>query len=251
MDSFKTLPAALVSWLLLPLSGLSDHALDPAVYWHARLMVLAWGVGLPCGVLVARFFKVWPGQDWPRELDRPTWWRIHLLGQIASLVLAVVALALVLAGGPVLTQEKQTVLLRAHTLMGWTVMTLGGLQALGGLLRGSKGGPTAPQMRGDHFDMTPRRVWFERLHKSLGWLAILLAQLTIFMGLVTVDAPRWMVLTLATWWFVLLALFAGWQRQQRCIDTYQAIWGRTPDLPGLKRPPIGWGIKRYPVDPAP
>ena len=61
----------MLEWLLAPLSGAATHSLAPWAYWHARLMVLGWAVLLPVGVLVARFYKVTPQQDWPRELDNP------------------------------------------------------------------------------------------------------------------------------------------------------------------------------------
>jgi len=32
-------------------------------------------------------------------------------------------------------------------------------------------------MRGDHYDMTPRRVRFERLHQALGYCALLWAEI--------------------------------------------------------------------------
>jgi hypothetical protein len=116
-------------------------------------------------------------------------------------------------------------------------------------LRGSKGGPTGLALRGDHFDMTPRRKWFEYVHKSAGYFAILTAWATVALGLVTADAPRWMVLALLCWAIILIAAFAYWQSRERCIDTYQAIWGDDPRLPGLQIAPIGWGISRYPPPP--
>ena len=64
----------MLDWLATPLSGAMVHDIEPVVSWHARLMVLAWGVLLPLGALAARFFKVLPGQDWPRVLDARPWW---------------------------------------------------------------------------------------------------------------------------------------------------------------------------------
>jgi hypothetical protein len=49
------------------------------------------------------------------------------------------------------------------------------------------------------------------------------------------------------WWLVLIAGFVWLQRQGRCIDTYQAIWGPDTAHPGNRIKPIGWGIKRYTV----
>jgi hypothetical protein len=229
----------LLAWLSLPMSGSATHELSVWVSWHGRAMVLAWAVLLPVGVLVARFFKVWPGQDWPRVRDNPRWWRLHLHGQLWGAALAVVGLGLIWghAGGG-------TAVARAHGLMGWIVMSLAGAQVLSGLLRGSKGGPTGLALRGDHFDMTPRRKWFEVFHKSAGYLAILAAWATLALGLVTADAPRWMVLALLCWAIILIAAFAYWQSRERCMDTYQAIWGNDADLPGLQMNPIGWGIHR-------
>jgi hypothetical protein len=113
-----------------------------------------------------------------------------------------------------------------------------------GILRGSKGGPTDHHMAGDHYDMTLWRVVFERVHKSLGWLAIGLALIVIVLGLLAADAPRWMLVALLVWWSVLSSIALQLQRRGCCIDTYQAIWGLYPNMPGLKRPPIGWGVHR-------
>jgi hypothetical protein len=92
--------------------------------------------------------------------------------------------------------------------------------------------------------MTGWRRVFERLHKGLGWLAVLVAALAILLGLGLVDAPRWMALTLALWWLALVAVFVRLQRAGRCIDTYQAIWGPDPAHPGNRLKPVGWGIRR-------
>jgi hypothetical protein len=112
--------------------------------------------------------------------------------------------------------------------MGWAVTALGIGQVIAGLARGSKGGPQDAVVRGDHYDMTPRRNTFEKTHKLLGYAALLLALVTVFMGLVVADAPRWMVLAVSLWWMALIALFTCLQMQGRCIDTYQDIWG--PDI---------------------
>ena len=63
-------------------------------------------------------------------------------------------------------------------------------------------------------------------------------------GLLLADAPRWMPLALGLWWLSLLGLAWQWQKQGRCIDTYQAIWGPDARHPGNHLPPIGWGIRR-------
>jgi hypothetical protein len=229
----------MVDWLLAPLSGAADHHIAPWAYWHARCMVLAWGVLLPLGALAARYFKITPAQRWPDELDNKFWWHTHRVCQWGGI--GVMSLGLLLAWG----QGRQDGAAAAlHAQAGWVLAGIGWLQALGGWARGSKGGPTDVALRGDHYDMTPYRIGFERLHKSLGWLAVGGAIAVIALGLIAADAPRWMPLVLAGWWLALAAAAWRWQRQGRCVDTYQAIWGPDPRHPGNRIEPIGWGVRR-------
>ncbi|VTU45299.1 cytochrome b561 domain-containing protein [Variovorax sp. PBL-E5] len=227
-------------WLLTPLSGAGAHHIASRTAWHARLMVLGWGVLLPLGALGARFFKILPGQDWPRQLDNKTWWRAHRALQYAGVWAMTVGLGLAWGLG-----SGHGSAARVHAWLGWSLCAAGWLQIASGLLRGSKGGPTDVRLRGDHYDMTRRRIGFERLHKSLGWLAIVLAVVNIVLGLAVADAPRWMAVVLAGWWSGFGIAFIGLQRQGRCIDTYQAIWGPGRSHPGHRQAPIGWGVRRY------
>jgi hypothetical protein len=229
----------MLDWLLTPLSGAADHHLAPWAYWHARLMVVGWGVLLPLGALMARYFKVMPGQRWPEQLDNKAWWHGHQALQWGGVL--VMTLGLAVSWGHA---AGATAAARWHVWGGWAIAALGWLQIAAGLARGSKGGPRDAQLRGDHYDMTPHRVRFERLHKTFGWAAVLGAIAVIGLGLVAADAPRWMALTLGLWWTMLGALAWRWQRQGRCIDTYQAIWGPDPRHPGNRRDPVGWGVRR-------
>jgi hypothetical protein len=52
---------------------------------------------------------------------------------------------------------------------------------------------------------------------------------------------------LGAWWLMMAGAFVSLQRAGRCIDTYQAMWGLDPDLPGNRRRPIGFGIVRRPI----
>ncbi|WP_242702568.1 MULTISPECIES: cytochrome b561 domain-containing protein [Achromobacter] len=238
----------LYAWLATPISGSTGHFITSAVSWHGRIMTLAWGVLVPLAVMLARFFKVMPRQPWPAALDNKAWWHGHRLCNYCAVALAVIGICLVWRQdgyrGPVRD---------AHAFLGWSLFALGLLQVLGGHLRGTKGGPTAPRrdaqgavidLHGDHYDMTPRRIRFERVHKSLGYFALLLAVAAIAMGLWTADAPRWMWLAIVCWWAGLFSLAARLQRQGRCIDTYQAIWGLDPSLPGAALEPVGWGVRK-------
>ncbi len=228
-----------INWLLTPLSGASHHEIEPWAYWHARLMVLSWSLLLPLGGFAAQFFKVTPKQDWPRILDNKAWWRTHFWVQNIGIGLMTIA-----AATAALHAVSDAPLATAHHILGWMVAGLGWAQILAGYLRGDKGGPTSPAMRGDHYDMTPRRVVFEYVHKTLGWLALILVLPTTTLGLIIADAPRWMPLVIGSWWMLLIAAFVVLQRQGRCVDTYQAIWGSDLAHPGNRRRPIGWGVIR-------
>ncbi len=232
----------MIEWLLSPIDPARAHAVADAVAWHGRSMVLAWGVLVPVGVLAARFFKILPGQDWPRQLDSHAWWLTHRIFHYVAGLLTLVGLALVLRGLVSLGSSG------IHAVFGWAVVVLACAQFLGGWFRGSKGGPTDPRpdgsLRGDHYDMTPRRLAFEYLHKTGGYTALAIAMLAIVTGLWRANAPLWMWLALAVWWVSLAVIGATLQRAGRAVDTYQAIWGPDTRHPGNARRPIGIGIVR-------
>ena len=156
----------MLGWLLAPIDPSRPHVVGFAISWHGRMMVLAWGFLFPLGIFAARFLKITPRQDWPRELDSKIRWHGHRSLQYAGGVAMALALVLILVrpegaedGGP-------------HRAVGWTVAGLAAVQFLSAWLRGTKGGPTAPapdgSWSGDHYDMTPRRILFEHVHKSTG-----------------------------------------------------------------------------------
>jgi hypothetical protein len=125
---------------------------------------------------------------------------------------------------------------------------------VGGYARGSKGGPIRKAdgthdltqvERGDHYDMTPRRLAFEWAHKLGGYGALVLSVVVTALGLAITDAAPWMWLVIGVWWALLLLVCVALQRAGRCIDTYQAIWGPDAHHPGNSRPVVGWGIRRH------
>ena len=228
----------MLEWLNTPIDANRAHEIETWVAWHGRTMLLAWGIIAPLAVIVARFFKIMPGQDWPRELDNPVWWRSHWMGQSLVVVLSAVGLWMVLPFGGFFT----------HSTLG-SVLLLGlVVQVLLGLFRGSKGGPTkgAPGETecGHHYDMTPWRRMFEALHKSLGYALIGLAAATIVLGLWDANGPVWMWLVLSAWWIALIGIFVHLQGRGFAVDTYQAIWGDDPAHPGNKLPAPGWWMRR-------
>jgi len=229
-------------WLLASIDPSRPHEVGWALSWHARVMVLSWGVLVPAGIFSARYLKILPWQNWPEELDSKAWWRLHWMGQSIAFALSLVGLALILS-----TAEPGPESL-LHTVLGYAVMGFGTIQILMGVFRGTKGGPTAPQpdgsLSGDHFDMTRFRLIFEHVHLSLGYLALLLGGATILSGLWTSNAPRWMWVVLVAYWVFLAFLAAGMQLAGRAFDTYQAIWGPDPNLPGNQMKKMGWGTVR-------
>ena len=226
-------------WLLEPLDPTRGHLVGLATAWHGRAMALAWGALAPLAILIARFYKIVPGQDWPRELDNQFWWRAHWIGQSAVLVLTVIGVGLIFS-----TDRP----LDLHGILGYAVLALVVAQVSMGRLRGTKGGPTAPaddgSPRGDHYDMTRWRLMFEATHKGLGYGLLVLAAAAILLGLWEANAARWMAIGLLVWWAALAAGSVHLQRQGRAIDTYQAIWGPSPDHPGNRLPAPGWGMRR-------
>ena len=242
----------LAAWLESPMSGATAHWISPAMSWHGRIMVLAWGLLVPMAVLMARYFKVMPGQNWPIVRDNRCWWHIHRLCNYGAVAASCLAVWLVWGSAE---SRWGNALRELHACAGWAVLALASFQVLGGWLRGSKGGPGAPRrapdgsvldLHGDHYAMTRRRAIFERVHKTLGHAAWMLSAIALFLGLWLVDAPRWMWLSLGMWWSLLLVLAWALQSRGRCLDTYQAIWGTDPTLPGARVRPIGWGIRREP-----
>ncbi|MDE0210842.1 MAG: cytochrome B, partial [Boseongicola sp.] len=60
------------------------------------------------------------------------------------------------------------------------------------------------------------------------------------------NAPIWMWGAIMIWWAILLGVAFILQVTLGAVDTYQAIWGIDPELPGNRIEPIGFGIKRLP-----
>ena len=223
---------SLIAWLLQPIDSTRPHEVGILLSWHGRIMVLAWGVIIPLGIVTARFFKILPWQNWPEELDNPTWWQLHWKGQTAALVLTALGIILILFANHHASHPL-------HRWFGWSIAALGIGQALSGLWRGTKGGPTARAAdgspHGDHFDMTQRRLVFEKLHKSLGYGLLLAGITAVFTGLWAANGPIWMWLVILAWWLVLALVASILERYVGAYDTYQAIWGPDPDLPGNRK----------------
>ncbi|MEP0519636.1 MAG: cytochrome b561 domain-containing protein [Hyphomicrobiales bacterium] len=215
-----------LSWLLTPMDTSQAHAIATHQAWHGRLMFLAWGVLLPLGVLIARYFKITPRQNWPEELDHKFWWHSHLLFQHAGVLLMLVGFAIIITNKPFAWPDE------FHDYCGWFLILGGLFQFVSGYLRGTKGGPTDPSadggLHGDHFDMTPRRIWFEGIHKAFGYILLLSGLVGVVSGLWFVNAPKWMWLTIAIVWTAFAGIAIICERKGMQTSSYEAIWGRKP-----------------------
>ncbi|MFK7901747.1 MAG: cytochrome b561 domain-containing protein [Nitratireductor sp.] len=233
-------------WLLSSIDPLRDHTVGFEVAWHGRLMVFAWSFLIPIGIIAARFFKIAPRQKWPEELDNQLWWYTHQVLQYIGTLMMLVAIWLIWKVSSDISMSEGATFI--HLLAGWTTVSLCSAQVLAGWLRGSKGGPTEVErtgtVRGDHYDMSERRKKFEHFHKTFGYICLLIAFSAVMSGLWISNAPNWMWLCIFAWWIFLIAVFVKLQSKGNVIDTYQAIWGIDPNLPGNKDKPIGWGIKK-------
>ncbi|CAM3633809.1 cytochrome b561 domain-containing protein [Deinococcus frigens] len=197
---------------------------------HAGLMLIAWVLVLPAGIVIARFFKVTARQDYPRVVDNRIWFKTHVVMQYAGVICTTLGLGLAWF------HTGRLNLGTAHTLFGLGAVALGWLQIVWGVRRGSKGGPTDPAgMRGDHYDMTPHRWVFEWGHRGGGYLALLLALGAAWSGLHLVNAPGWMLAALLVFPLLFAALFWCFSRQRwRVPNSYQAIWGPAHPQPGVR-----------------
>lgn len=235
-----------MDWLFSSIDPGRVHDISFEISWHARLMVLAWSFLIPVGIISARFFKITPRQNWPEERDNKFWWYGHLICQYSAGVLILISLWMIWDADP---QSGTAVW---HVRLGWVTIVLCASQYVAGWLRGTKGGPTEVErtgtIRGDHYDMTKRRKIFEHFHKMTGYAALSLAIIVTFGGLWFVNAPIWMFLSIILWWVVIVLVFVRLQKKGSAYDTYEAIWGDDPTLPGNKIKPIGWGIKRMGKD---
>ncbi len=108
-----------------------------------------------------------------------------------------------------------------------TVFFFGWLHVAAGLLLGSKGGRTDRTMRGDHLDMTLRRLWLETVRKPVGWIMQLLTHAFLISGALLVDAPTLVLVVLGALVAEAVVFPIGRAHAARWVDTCVAIWGHS------------------------
>jgi len=211
------------------------------IHWnyHAILMFSIWFVMVPICIITIRFFKPRPsefGITTKIKLTNIRWWwfNVHKYGLFLAigLSLAGVAVALVVSRG-----FSGSV----HSIFGITTITLGCLQVITALFRGTHGGryynnadPDDPATwHGDHFDMTLRRRLFEAYHKNAGYLAGFFAIGAVASGLMQYHMPVLTGIALV----MALAVFSAWivfEFKGMKYDGYRAVFGINPEHPHNK-----------------
>ena len=112
-------------FFFLSLEGLSGLFL-----LHAGLMLIAWCLCIPVGVLIARYFKVTRQQNFPAELDNHFWWNWHRGLQYLGVALSTFGFwAMVVLNG----FGTETL----HSKIGIVIVILGWCQLISGWARGS------------------------------------------------------------------------------------------------------------------
>lgn len=130
---------------------------------HGSLMLIGWGLLLPMGAIFAKLFK-----------HRPDglWFKIHRAMQTFGLVLAIIGWIIALTNFSVFGDVGQ--MNYNHGVMGMTVMVIGLLQPLNAVIR-----PHPPK---DGEEKEAKRLYWEILHKGMGYAGLLLAIATIGIG---------------------------------------------------------------------
>ncbi|XP_066911351.1 uncharacterized protein [Clytia hemisphaerica] len=130
---------------------------------HGSLMIIGWGFLLPTGVASARLLKHRPNA---------LWFKIHRIVQVLGLIVAVCGWGVALHNFDVFSGPGTTSY--SHGVLGMTVMVLGLLQPFNALIR-----PHPPEA-GEKKALA-RLIW-EIVHKSSGYIAVVLAAVTICFG---------------------------------------------------------------------
>jgi hypothetical protein len=130
---------------------------------HGSLMLISWGFLLPTGTLFGKFFK-----------HRPDglWFKVHIVCQVSGLLLAIIGWIIALVNFQVFADTGYNNY--RHGILGMVVMCLGLFQPINAVLR-----PHAP--KDGEVATTGRKLW-EIAHKSLGYVALILAVVTISYG---------------------------------------------------------------------
>ncbi len=212
------------------------------IHWenHAALMFVVWFVLVPAAVMMLRFGKIEPQlygipRGTPKLGRGELCWTLHF-------VLLYIAISASVAGALLVTILSGGFSGTLHAWFGSATVVLGALQVISGWLRGSHGGRKAehadPEDRstwgGDHFDMSPRRRWFEAYHKTAGYFAMAMAVAAVTTGLAQYWIPwvAWALFVVILAGLLLAVYLEGTGRNH---DTYHSVYGFHPEHPFNRR----------------
>lgn len=209
------------------------------IHWgnHALLMTGIWFALVPLALLAIRFGKPAPTPNGipagTGKFDRRLlWWTVHYW-----VLYAAVALTLVAEAFAVLVSGRLSGTL--HMYFGLGTILFAVLQIVSSWFRGSHGSmhaagadPNDPSTwRGDHYDLTAQRRWFEAWHKTSGYFTVCFAFGAVATGLAQFWQPLIAALVaLAVIGALALAVLLeglGWRH-----DTYRSVYGNDPNHPG-------------------
>jgi len=141
------------------------------VYAHASMMIIGWGTLLPLGVIIAKL---------GRHLEpNGLWFKLHRPLQIIGLCFAFTGWIIALTQFNALEYGVGDRMI--HAYIGMIVMSMGLLQPINAFFR--------PHIDPEHDKSTLRFAW-EILHKSFGYISILLAVVVISIGTMIVPRPE-------------------------------------------------------------
>ena len=163
---------------------------------HGSLMLIGWGFLLPTGVAAGHFLKHRPNA---------LWFKAHRVIQTCGLLVAFVGWVIALTSFDVFTTKDTSYV---HGALGMTVMVIGLLQPLNAFVRPHP--PEAGESR------SAKRLVWEIVHKCSGYIAVVLAAVTILMGTFVifrhngVFQAMWGV---ALAWLVIFIVGSVWDRK--------------------------------------
>jgi len=141
----------------------SGDSFTTTARWHGSLMVIGWGVMIPSGVIIAKLGR--------RRLG--SWFHIHIALQSFGLLITLISWIIALKNFDVFSPPHDAKFY-AHGVIGSLTMAMGLVQPLNALVR-----PHAPE---DGSKKSIARFAWEVIHKSFGYIAIVLAVVTIGLG---------------------------------------------------------------------
>jgi len=166
---------------------------------HGSLMIIGWGFLLPTGIAAAHFLKYLPNA---------LWFKLHRIIQTCGLIVAFTGwvVALVSFDDIFSVQDISFV----HGTLGMIVMVIGLMQPFNALIR--------PHPPGEGQSRSFKRLFWEIVHKSCGYIAVLLAAVTILLGTFVIFGYN--TIFMAVWgvslvWLVIFIAVAVWNRYQR------------------------------------